>query len=131
MTTKEKVLQKLKEQAKAYNDAYETMKGLPDIVFESFKFENDVLPMQENKEVKEVLQVANEYGGSTNRLRQMLADAGHKGLSKGQMVKGFPETPDRYAVVTNALTWLKQKGEVESYKPENVTMKGFIWRLKK
>ncbi len=130
MDIKEKFLKTLKDQAQVYLDAYESMKGLPLSVFEALNHHKEIVSMEGTKEATDALEAASTYGGNTNLLRTMLKSAGERGLTKSEIVAKFPKTADVYAAATNAITWLKQKGEVEHYKPKGVTMKGYFWRLR-
>lgn len=76
-----------------------------------------------------------EAGSHIQAVRELLIAASKNGLRKSDILDGFPNAKSYdegilYNIVTNALSSLKKGDEIEKYKPTDVKMRGYYWRMK-
>lgn len=134
MGQKDKFLNHLKSQIEKYQSAYDSLKALPESVFELMEIpdvEKVAAPMTQGEKPTSF------YGGgeSTNVgiLRNIISNAGENGISKSEILARFPKgdrtEQEHYNMVTNSMTQLKNQGEIEGFKPKTGKIKGYLWRI--
>lgn len=128
MRPKEIFLENLKAKIKLYQDAYEYNKGLPDDVFETLNGKSVEL---EAKQAKVLNPTGSEYGININAVRDIIRNAGEKGIHKQDILKLFPyDVENKMTIITNALSSLNKGNEIEGIKPRGIKMKGYYWKMK-
>lgn len=110
-------------------DAYKANKNLPEEFFEGLnEFSN--IPTSQLKKINGAAHKDGKYGANINTVRELLKSS-PDGLSKQSILDNFPDVEgDKYQIVTNAMTALRLKDEIEKYKPKGKKMKGYYWRMK-
>lgn len=129
MTPKEKFLENLKAKIKLYQDAYDYNKGLPDDIFEAINGKEVSLTSKQNPALNGGANL--EYGVNIKSVRDIIKEAGEKGIHKQGIMKLFPyDVENKITVITNALSSLNKGNEIEGIKPKGIKIKGFYWRMK-
>jgi hypothetical protein len=139
MSAKEQFLQKLKEQIKVLQDAYDSNSKLPDSFFELiFPVSNHTKTINVIQPFSSILDKTSEifdYGKNKKAVLKIIEDAGHV-VIKSFIVEIFSKATgidegESMRVITNALAALSQDGAVIGYKADSVRMRGNFWGLKK
>ena len=137
MTNKEKFLNSLQAKIKAYQDAYDYNKNLPDDLFDSLGGSGgiSITAQKPRNGAKKAKANGGEYGANINSVRKIIEQAGTDGIGRQAIVEVFPGAgaigeKKVYSIVTNSLSSLNKGDEIEKFKPKGKKMRGYYWRTK-
>lgn len=141
MNAKEIFLQRVQEQIKVLQEAYEYNKSLPVSFFENLQF--GALPMPTANVYKPAADTStvrpdkyidvSEYGANRKLILDILINEG-VGMVKWNIATRFAELTGKLKgeidnMITNGLSGLNHEGSIKPYKPEGLKFKGFFWTL--
>lgn len=135
MTKKEKAIQKAQSNIDYWQRVKSQIEQLPDEIVDVLA--GDEAALETVVKVKKETtpeEGEKEYGRNIGLIRTMLKE-NPNGLRKSDILNQFPDAilyseTELYNVVTNAISYLNQNGYLEKYKPRDVKMKGYYWKLK-